>query len=419
DYGQTWREISSNLPRDHLISVVRADPVKRGLLYAGNDNGVFVSFNDGGAWQALQFNLPSAWVRDLAIHGDDLIAATQGRAIWMLDDVEPLREIATMQFSGAHLFTPARAWRVHPNNNNDTPLPPETPVGENPPAGAVIDYWLDASARGPVTLEILDSSGQPVRRFSSSDVPQQPPAERYFAKAWINPPDQLAATSGMHRFIWSLRYARPDAAEYSYSIAAVWGHGTPVEPQGPWVLPGTYTVVLTVNGQRNTVPLNVSEDPRVQVATASLQASLALSQKIIPALAQAALGYREQRALKKMLDARFPEAAQIRAEIRTAVAPLRAEPPEGAATFESVAEMLTGVERALESADAAPTPAQQQFVDNALAKLATVQRTWDDAKAGSLANLNAALARAGQKPVMIPDKDKLTAEEPDEGADLP
>jgi hypothetical protein len=223
----------------------------------------------------------------------------------------------------------------------------------------------------------------------------------------------------MHRFVWNLRYERPDAAEYAYSIAAVRGHATPIEPEGPFVLPGTYTVALTVNGKRYTAPLTVAEDPRVKATAADLQASLALSQKIAPALAEAALGYREQRALKKVLDERFPKATKQRDEMRTMIESLRAEPAEGRPTFKSVSEMLAGVERALESADAAPTPAQQQFVDDALMKLDQIQRDWAQAKSGSLANLNAALASAGEKPVVIPDKDKLASEEPEEGEDLP
>ncbi len=419
DDGRSWEDIGAGLPRDHFVSVVRADPVRPGLLYVGTDNGVFVSFDDGGAWQPLQLDLPSAWVTDLLIHGDDLIAATQGRAIWVLDDVEPLRELANGGPGSAHLFTPVRAWRVHTDNNNDTPLPPESPAGENPPGGTVIDYWLGAGAHGPVSLEIFDASGQLVRRFSSTDIPRSPPAERYFARAWTRPPQALAATPGMHRFVWNLRYERPDAAEYSYSIAAVWRRGTPIEPEGPFALPGQYAVTLTVDGKHYTAPLTVSEDPRVNISLADLQASLALSQKIAPALAEAALGYREQRALKKLLEQRFPKAARLRDETRALLEPLRAEPVEGHPTFKSVAEGLSAVERALESADVAPTQAQQQFVDDALAKLETVKREWDSAKSGSFANLNAALARAGGKPVAIPDKDKLASEEPDEGEDLP
>jgi photosystem II stability/assembly factor-like uncharacterized protein len=420
DDGKSWQEIDTGLPRDHFVSVVRADPVKAGLLYAGTDNGVFVSFDDGGTWHPLQLDLPSAWVTDLTVHGNDLIAATQGRAIWVLDDVEPLREMAGSGFGAAHLFTPAEAWRVHPNNNQDTPLPPETPVGENPPAGAVIDYWLGAPTAGPVSLEIFDANNQLVRRFSSTDVPRSPKAERYFAKEWIKPPQALAATPGMHRFVWNLRYGRPDTIQYGYSIAATPAGGTPIEPEGPFALPGQYRVVLSAGGQQYTAPLTLKEDPRLQASAADLEASLALSQKIAPAMAEAALGFREQHALIRLLNARFQKtAAKLQDDTHALVETLRAEPAAGHPTFESVAGTLGRIEGALESADAAPTPAQQQFVDDAIAKLAALQREWGEAKSGSLASLNTALARAGEKPVVIPDKDKLTEETPDEGEDLP
>src|SRR5207248_558925 len=151
------------------------DPLHAGLLYAGTDAGALVSFDDGTHWSPLGRNLPTAWVTDLIVHGDDLIAATQGRALWVMDDIAALRE-APSQNQEAHLFVPATAWRVHANNNVDTPLPPETPEALNPPQGALIDYWLPATARGPVTLEIRDSAGETVRRFASDDKPENLPA---------------------------------------------------------------------------------------------------------------------------------------------------------------------------------------------------------------------------------------------------
>ncbi len=418
DYGQTWQEVDTGLPRDHFVSVVRADPVKPGLLYAGTDEGVFVSFDDGGRWQPLQQDLPTAWVTDLLVRGDDLIAATEGRAIWVLDDVEPLREIAEgMAEEPAHLFKPESAWRVHPDNNKDTPLPPETPAGENPPAGAVIDYWLGTA--GPVTLEIRDAAGGAVRQFSSAQQPSVSRAERYFAEAWIHPPEALAATPGMHRFVWNLRYERPDAVRYGYSIAAVRGRGTPVNPDGPFVLPGDYTVTLQAGGKSYTTLLHVGEDPRITASLADLAASLVLSQKIGAALAQATSGYREQTAIRKQLDARFPKGgSKSDAGLRALADRLREKPAAGSPTFESAAGMLTAIENALESADAPPTEAQQQTVTDAMAKLDAARLDWDAAKAGPLADLNAALARAGEAPVAATAADMRRVEAP-EPQDLP
>ncbi|HTQ12700.1 MAG TPA: hypothetical protein VMH86_02400 [Rhizomicrobium sp.] len=422
DYGKSWQEIDNGLPRDHFVGVVRADPAQSGLLYAGTDEGVFVSFDDGVHWQPLQQNLPTAWVTDLLVHDGDLIAATEGRAIWVMDDVAPLRQIAAgvTAPATAYLFKPSDAWRVHPDNNKDTPLPPETPAGENPPAGAIIDYWLGADVSGPVTLEIRDGDGHVVRRFSSAEKVEQPDAERYFAQAWINPPQSLSAEAGMHRFIWNLHYARPQALQYGYSIAAVWKHGTPIEPEGPYALPGDYTVVLDVGGQHFTAPLHVNEDPRVTASADDLKASLALSQKIDAALVEASAGYRERSAIIKLIAARFPKSGDKHDAATRALADhLREEPATGHPTFESGASALTNIETALESADVAPTPVQQQWVLDALAKLDQAKSDWAAAKAGPLAELNTALARAGEKPIAVSAADLRKVDSPDPGEDLP
>ncbi|MBV9692258.1 MAG: hypothetical protein JO261_01025, partial [Alphaproteobacteria bacterium] len=308
DYGHSWQEIDSGLPRDHFVDVVRADPVQDNLLYAGTDEGVFVSFDAGDHWQPLQQNLPTAWVTDLLVHNGDLIAATAGRALWVMDDISPLREIANgaLAAGAPHLFKPAESYRVHPDNNRDTPLPPETPAGENPPAGAIIDYWLPPNSNGLVVLEIQDAGGHVMRRFSSADAAERPGAERYFAKAWVRAPQNLSAAPGMHRFVWNLRFSRPQALHYGYSIAAVWNQGVPIEPEGPFVLPGDYTVVLEMNGARIVQPLRVDKDPRVTASADDLKASLEVSQRIGAGLADASAGYREKTAILKQLDARFP-----------------------------------------------------------------------------------------------------------------
>jgi photosystem II stability/assembly factor-like uncharacterized protein len=420
DYGKTWQMIDTGLPHDHFVSVVRADPMKRGLLYAGTDFGVFVSFDDGANWNPLQENLPTAWVTDLLVHDNDLVAATQGRAIWALDDLSPLREITSaLAQKPAHLFAPARAMRTRWNNNRDTPLPPETPVGENPPEGAVIDYWLGRNVHGPVTLEIRDSRGALVRRFSSTDKPEALKADVYFAKAWLLRPAPLSASPGMHRFVWNLRYPRPDAISYDYSIAAVWGRGTPLEPQGPLALPGNYTVTLSANGTTSRAPLGVAEDPRVHAGASDLEASLALSQKIAAALSQASAGFREQTATRKVLDVRVPKGGKSSPALLALAAPLRAKPAPAQPIFQSVGGDLASVESALESADVAPTQAQQTFVNDALAKLDRVKSDWAALKSGSLAKLNAALVRSGQKPIAVTPADLRAADAPDSGQDLP
>jgi photosystem II stability/assembly factor-like uncharacterized protein len=424
DYGRTWKETVTGLPRDHFAAVVRADPVKAGLLYAGTDVGVFVSVDDGDHWRSLQHNLPTAWVRDLLVHGDDLVAATQGRAIWLLDDVTPLRQLTPdLARRPAHLFTPAEAIRVHPDNNKDTPPAPETPLGENPPAGAILDYWLGAAPKGPVVLEIRDGAGALVRRFASDDKPEPPRAERYFAAAWTRPAAVLSAAPGMHRFVWSLHYPRPRAIGYEYSIAAVWGQDTPTLPEGPFVTPGTYQVTLRVEGQSFAAPLTVKEDPRIPTSAADLKASLDLSLKLGAGLARDRLGYGEAQAvhagLAALLAAKDLAAGPLRDQAQALQAELDKPTPKGELGFEAIAGQLGRLEGDLESADVAPTAVQNQVAAETLTGLESAWGRWTAFKTGPLAALNAGLVKAGRKPIVPPPADRLEVEAPDPGQDLP
>ena len=306
DYGRTWRDIGVGLPRDHIVSVVRADPVQAGLLYAGTDAGVFASFDDGAHWAPLQANLPTAWVRDLLVHGSDLVAATQGRAIWVFDDLASLRQRAASPAPRTRLFSPSLAVRIRADENKDTPPPPESALGENPPAGAVIDYEIAGSGRDPVTLEIADVHGRRVRSWTRASREAQPTAEVYFDRAWLRPPQALSAAPGVHRFVWDLHDARPPTITSDYTIAAVWGRGTPIAPRGPLALPGDYTVTLTADGRTYRAPLHLAQDPRVKVSPDELRASFALSQRIGAALAQARTGYGEIQAVETRIDGLFP-----------------------------------------------------------------------------------------------------------------
>ena len=288
DGGRTWRTISRGLPADEFATVVRCDRKRKGLLYAGTNRSVYVSFDDGERWQPLARGFPTTWVRDLLAHHDDLIAATQGRGIWVLDDVSALRAVAAGATRAlASLVPPAPAVRLRTSENRDTPPPPETPLGQNPPTGAVFDYWLAADARGPVTLTVTDGRGQLVRRFRSDDPPESLKTDVYFEKVWLRRPSVLARTAGMHRFVWDLRYPRPAARSFRLSIAAVLTDGTPAQPLGPFVLPGPYSVTLEVDGKRHSQPLEVRLDPRVSVSPEGLAEQLALSQAIDSTLVRA------------------------------------------------------------------------------------------------------------------------------------
>ena len=230
------------------MNAVREDPVRRDLLYAGTERQVWVSFDGGDRWQSLRVNMPATSVRDLVVKGDDLVAGTHGRGFWILDDVTPLRQLGPAVLARpAHLFAPQVALRFRANKNTDTPLPPDEPGAPNPPEGAVLHYHL-AAAASRVVLEVVDESGRLVRRYASDDPVEPPVGGRNIPDYWIRPPQRLSAAPGLHRFVWDLREPAPQAASFSYPIAAVAGD-TPREPRGPWVLPGSYTVRLTVDGE--------------------------------------------------------------------------------------------------------------------------------------------------------------------------
>ena len=284
DDGKTWQKIVSGLPNEP-VNTVREDPARKSLLFAGTEDSVYVSFDDGDHWQSLQLNLPHTSMRDLTIHQDDLVVGTHGRSFWILDDITPLRQLsATMTNADAYLFAPEAAWRVQRDTNPDTPLPPEEPAGENPPDGAILDYYLKSAASGPVTLEILDSAGKLVRRFASTDKPEEVNTKELEVPLyWVRPPQPLSGGAGMHRFVWDLHYPPPDSLYHEYPISAI-VHNTPRSPQGPTIVPGSYTVKLTVEGKEYSQPLTVNMDPRVKASATDLARQFALERRIVTAL---------------------------------------------------------------------------------------------------------------------------------------
>jgi len=374
DHGASWTDISSGLPRDRFTTVVRADTLRKGLLYAGTDAGVFVSFDDGGTWQPLQQNLPTAWVGDLAVHGSDLVAATQGRGLWVLDDVTPLRQLDRAAAAApAHLFAPATAIRVRANENRDTPLPPEVPIARNPPAGAVIDYLVRSAGRGPVTIDILDSKGELVRSFASDKPEEEPKAHRYFTERWILPPAPPSAEPGHHRLVWDLRSARPEAAAYDFMITAVDGENSEIEPRGPMVAPGSYTVRLTAAGQRSEQTLVVAPDPRTSVSAGVLAEKLAVERRIVAAMGTSFEALEGVRALRKGQKAPKASAAADKGDV--AVAALETDL---ARTNKTLATLLNQ----LDAADAPATAAQAKTLEETLKSLDGQLARWRQLRPG-------------------------------------
>ena len=277
DGGATWSEIVKGLPENGPVNVVREDPERRGLLFAGTERAVFVSFNDGDEWQPLRLNMPATSIRDLIIHDDDIAVATHGRSFWILDNMTPLRQLAEdVASSSAFLFKPATSYRVKWNLNTDTPIPPEEPAGKNPPDGALIDYYLKADA-SEVKLEILDKTGRVIRNFSSLDKPERVDENTMpYPTYWFRPQQILSAKAGMQRFVWDLHLAPPPGVRRTYSMNAI-VHDSPLSPVGPWVLPSEYSARLTVNGNTYVQAFSVKMDPRIRLSEENLRQQYDLS----------------------------------------------------------------------------------------------------------------------------------------------
>jgi photosystem II stability/assembly factor-like uncharacterized protein len=415
DFGKTWQPIVSDLPTFGIARVVREDPESRGLLYAGTETGVFVSFDDGAGWQSLQLNLPAASVRDLAVHGNDLAAATFGRALWILDDLTPLRQIdAARQSQGVYLYRPETAMRIRWDRNNDTPLPPEVPAGENPPDGAIIDYYLKPAPAGPITLAIYDDTGKLVRRFSSvAAPPDTTPAN--VPSYWFARPVALPAQAGMNRFAWNMRYEHPDTSPselsrtgenyiaYSDVNHAILGKTPCHYPLGPQIVPGTYEIALTVNGKTYRQPLTVRMDPRFTVSQADLVAQLTLEQKIARGMAASAEAYRHVNALHDALSDRqkslashpavkkAADAADEFAKKLDALEEGTFHDPGFAGVNEELAEWIDMIE----TGDSRPSPSAHEVVTKSCKSLDTNHAAWRKVVTHDLPALNRQLEKAG------------------------
>jgi photosystem II stability/assembly factor-like uncharacterized protein len=454
DYGKTWAEIVNGLPDNAPVNVVREDPLRPGLLYAGTETSVYVSFNDGDSWQALQLNLPHTSMRDLTIHGDDLIVGTHGRSFWILDDVTPLRQlVAGDGIQKTILFAPQTAMRVRWNRNTDTPLPPETPAGANPPDGAIIDYYLaptSGAAYGAVTLEIFDDQNHLVRRYPSDDkaeslekIADEHPIPMY----WVRPEKILSGKPGMHRFVWDLHYRKPETLSHEFPISAI-VHNTPELPLGAFALPGNYTVKLRVDAAHPdpahsdpaprdgfTQPLVVKMDPRIKVSSSDLAQQFAMESAAVIGMNDTYAALSQIASVRAQIKNRLAQSAKASA-VGTSLAALDQQlaqlegsaesgfaglPPSGKQpeNFSTAHQHFATMLGVADSYDGAPTTqaivAFKQLEDDTQQLLAT----WKNVKDGDLAKLNAELIKSGQPPI---DASKSPATAPsadDDGDDEP
>ena len=408
DGGTTWQKITNGIPDTAAVNTVREDPVRKGLLFAGTENGVYVSFNDGDNWQSLQLNLPATSVRDLVIHGDDVVVGTHGRSFWILDDITPLRQLNQQVASAdVHLFEPQLTYRLRNRNYPDTPLPPEVPAGKNPPDGAVIDYSLKSASSGPVTIEISDSAGKLVRRYSSDDKPTPVSKDINVPTYWVQPTATPSAETGMHRFTWDLHYPLPDALKRDYPISAL-PHDTPLYPLGPIALPGLYTVKVIANGHAESQPLTIKMDPRVNVSSDGLTRQFQFETELAADLQRDHAAVQEIRDLRRRLNELLPRAghttlAEPIVGLANTAAELEGTTGGYGTTFfatpagRSLSRLNAGLANILTAADAADAPptAQQLATVKELESVLQEQLArWDDMKRKDLESLNQQLKAA-------------------------
>jgi photosystem II stability/assembly factor-like uncharacterized protein len=419
DFGKTWTQIAAGIPDGAVVRAVRADPVKKGLLYAGTERGVFVSLDDGGHWRSLQLNLPAAPVHDLVVKNDDLIAATHGRSFWILDDVSPLRQMAEAEEGpDARLFAPRATFRARIPGAT-----PHGPVGKNPPEGAIIYYYLKSEpatvkaedgrdTKQEITLEILDAQGKQVRKYSNiekkagADAPEEDPFEE-------KPPELLPAEAGMNRFAWDLRHDRPVKVPSGETVFSDF------KPKGPMVLPGKYQIKLTVAGKSQTAMLDLKPDPRLSVPASDLAKQYELGLKLEGRVNDA------QDAINQMLDVRSqikelkkrlgddPAHRQVvgaASELDRKVGAVEEDlfEPKIKASEDSLnypvklRYKLVALAQVVDSADAVPTQASYQLYEELSAQLDKILASWHELVGRDLSSLNETLKKDSVPILWVP-----------------
>jgi len=400
DYGKTWQSIANGIAAHSFVNAIRQDTQKKGLLFAGTELGIYVSFDDGDHWQPLQLNLPVTSIRDMTIHGDDLIVATFGRSFWILDDIMPLRQIDSS--ANTRLFQPATTIRVDNAVFLGSPLPPEEPTAKNPPDGAMLDYYLKSSAK-EVKLEIFDAGNKLVRRFSSGQKAEEKRAPLPIAERWLSKPVLLENAAGMHRFVWDLRWSSSgtDESEEDEGFGA---------PRGPRVSPGIYTVRLIVDGQTFRQDLKVEMDPRSQATKAELDEQQRLGLEIFAEVRRSRRALAEIGAVKEhlgdvktQLAGKNPDLLTQITNLETGIANVEkaSKTPSATMGLETASSGLASALRVVESSDrTVPSQAIELYQQSDEAAKAGIAE-WTKLKSTQLVQLNDALRKAGVAPIQI------------------
>jgi photosystem II stability/assembly factor-like uncharacterized protein len=447
DGGKTWTEINTGIAPGWVSNAIREDPKVKGLLYAATDTQVWASVDDGDHWQSLRLDMPAISVRDLEVKDDasclcaDLVAGTHGRGYWILDDLTPLRDAARIREAAAsgapYLVKPAPAVRVRFGMNDPTPWPPELPGGENPPPGAILDYFLAADASGPVTLDILDASGGVVRTLASGDpargpdpasdpeaynkICQQNPnaADCGLPLYWPAPPMIVGTQGGMHRVFWDLKYQPLGEGGGRGGGSAAVPHRTYPAVSAPWAPPGTYSVRLTAGGKTSTQPLTLHLDPRVKTPAIGLTTLNTLTREMYTGARRLHEAAEDARALAAQLEPAGPDADAL----RKALIDIAPPPPAGgrgfgggaggggrggrgggssaAPTLDGASAAMMAAAMAMQAAEATPTAREQAACADARRQATAVLAKWTRASTVDLAALNAARTAAGQPAIAI------------------
>ncbi|MCW3099198.1 MAG: hypothetical protein JWL77_4816 [Chthonomonadaceae bacterium] len=428
DYGKTWTQIVTGLPEDQaggsFARVIRADTQRKGLLFAGTESSVYVSFDDGDHWQSLMLNLPDTSYRDMVVKDNDLVVGTYGRGFWILDDISPLRQITpSIASEPAHLFKTGGATRVRRNVNGDTPFPPEIPHAENALMGAIVYYYLGSHPSGDITLDVRDTHGRIVRHMSSAPITalaEPPPPVPDF---WVEKPAPLPTAPGLNRTNWNLRYDSPAAFSHSFEINANPGQ-TPASPEGPLAIPGVYTLTLTVNGKAYTQTVTVKNDPRSPASSGDLQAQHELQMSVYNCAQESWACYHQVADLRAsivtLLAASPPtEVATAARAFDTKLAAIGGSagfgrrgfggggggfggPPAAAPALRSFNTINSSADRqinTLDSGDMTPNEAIRKACTATCTDLLKTTKAWDLFKSTDLTTFNALLAKNNIKPI--------------------